>query len=1360
MTIHFVPGDPNPSPNSLHQVLWRNHHIIAYSSGNNVIIYTVARNQPENIQTLSLETEVGAISINDRNGLICVALSSQVVVLGLVDEYLTVLRWQEKMRLENDGSSINCLLWATEEDEIVIGTDKSLSLYHLCSEYGDLRAIRRWTKDQPSPLETVAITSDGSKIASYCRSNCDSFAKVWLRISYGDESTLFDLVYADHDLKTYLVDLRWRKKAAQSANNSEEAFASMLHIKNMRTVMSGLSQNDNDVLYTVTADKKIHFWATCESNGHNYLRLCYTLDLAPLVDDYVTSLWIESSFMADLLANTPKESLAKGLGPASMEIGKFDILFVMGTKITNLYTINVSENPSSSISLIRVCSFTTNKQCLPHYRAKILSTDENTSLLEYVEKQTPIGNRHVVVMPDRANLSFLMHDYVKNSIRCTQINAVPSFRGTGMVSFLLLGKFQGHSKPIRKLIASSSSHENNIMLSVSDHPEHNYIWEPLQLDYYKSSMSITKRFRLNVAREDNKPQGVLDAAIINDIVPSVNGLRHHLIVVAEKGDFLSVWDCDGVTMDDNDVKLVRRLPIMRSDLKKELPNLRTLFLCREDAKVYVVVAIYDAADHCAWKLDVDAGNTACQPIKFSPFPGVFSGNIQVSSVDTFLEKDVSVIDQEGRFSLFSGALDKCRTSMQWTRICSFNTSIKDAQFIRGASIINKVAVVDKFGSCLSIWDTRFSNLEFEETYPKTYGPVRDIDWTFIGSKGSSANALLSVGFLTFVLVYAQLRYDYTNLVPTFAVLKRIDISQYSTLNVADLIWLDDANFVIGSGNQFFVDDKFVELGNGNHGVSTTDVMDSTVRQLLLSTTLHADAVYLLSHLVKILNGPLPVYHPQFLIQAFLINEPDAVEAVLVRLLAFLRKNEDVPWDLQINFLNLLTQNGKSASERCRHSIVSITKNSGFDVDLFGTFNTETAELLIEKLATMSLPLLTRHQQGTLRNLVITLKKLQPQRASLDENGYKFMCVFELFRHSPKQKKLSMRDISWALHSDQKEVIYATVRHAYQRLDWAAVKSCGLVYWLDARRLTELVDTVAQCEFATERDASGRVSVLYLAIRKKQLLMGLWKTTLHPEREKVLKFLGNDFSQRRWKSAAEKNAFVLLSKHRYLDAAYFFLLANKVRDCCHTLCSKLDEIDLALAIAKVNEDRSAVRLVIERYILPQALAKGDRWYTSWAFWELGLAEISIQALVKGPRKVVQQNATTFLPEFRNEVEQTVVDATSRSFLRDDPVLAGLYEKLRGTQINYYQGSKAVLPAEEFDFVVRVASIYARMGCDYLALMMLRNWRFEAPTYAKKEKPVSIKKDLFLEFKMDQSADRVVSAAATFEEPDMSSFSFGF
>lgn len=66
----------------------------------------------------------------------------------------------------------------------------------------------------------------------------------------------------------------------------------------------------------------------------------------------------------------------------------------------------------------------------------------------------------------------------------------------------------------------------------------------------------------------------------------------------------------------------------------------------------------------------------------------------------------------------------------------------------------------------------------------------------------------------------------------------------------------------------------------------------------------------------------------------------------------------------------------------------------------------------------------------------------------------------------------------------------------------------------------------------ERDPV-RCSLYYLALRKKAVLLGLWRmASWHREQAATLRFLSNDFDEPRWRTAALKNAYALLGKRRF------------------------------------------------------------------------------------------------------------------------------------------------------------------------------------------------------------------------------------
>ncbi|SGZ53198.1 CIC11C00000004254 [Sungouiella intermedia] len=1362
MTIQFVPGDPNRSINSLYQAQWRNHRIIAYGSGNNLIIYTITDNGNPNLQTVYLDRDPVAVCINGDNGLICISHGVQVLALRPVNEYMAIPKWTEAQRLDIDETEVLCMKWAVAEQELVVGTSKGIHLLHLYIEYGEIKSNSRWFQEQASPVEGIDITADASKIVSYNYTNYDSFAKVFVRINYGDSNSLFELIYLDHERSKWLLSFKWReKRQVDTSEINDDVLASIANIKNIRSYMPTSSES-NDILYTITNDHVLNVWATYDFSGHSHLKLWAELDLKKdLKSDFKGALVIEnvklqSTLIAELAESTSDTEVKKHFEGKNMF--NFDLVLALGsTKIVAYAVWNIDTNPPNNVLFEKIRETDIDRTCLPSYLVESLHDLLSVaSDADFHLSTNPVTLGNTIVLEDTHRISYLVHDRLKNTIRLVEGSFRGLIEGPGHADVILKNKFQGHTKSIRRLVTSSSSYKNNIMLSISNFPSHNYIWEPLFLDPgHQKCMSITKRFRLNVTRkgDDIHNQGIVDAILINDVTKPKGHLRHHIAVVVEKGGYFSIWDCDGETMDDKDAKLIDRIEILDSNNDKITVAPRALFLNTISKSTYIVICAYDNSVIKAWKIDIDSdGRPSYSSVKADVLPGKYSGEVVLSAVDTFLEKDLSIIDETGLFRLIGVSYREESNKVEWNQITQIHTNIEKASYIRGASVINKLAIVNEEGDQLTIWDTKSGHLEYEESFPKENGKIWDLDWTFIGSMGSTAHAILGVGFPRFVMLYTQLRYDYTNKVPTFALLKKIDISDYTSHEIGDLIWIDEGYMVIGSGNQFFIDDKWVQLADAN-STSSNRSIDSTIRQLMVGYDPKQNS-FMISDLVRILNGPLPVYHPQFLIQALLQNEVKLVEEVLVKLLQVLRTDGEIKWDLGVEFMDAVFHSN-SDKKRRRVSFVG-----GMDFEVFDEFNSTVLDLLVEKLTKVSLPLLTRHQQTTLITVTNIVNNLSKYKGSMDENGMKFLLGLELFQSSLKQKHLPMRDISWALHSDQKEMLFSTVDNLYQhRLSWEQVRKVGLAYWVDKHRLTNLVETIARNEFGDSRDPSGRVSVLYLAIKKKQVLVGLWRTVYHPEKDKVLKFLSNNFAEDRWKTAALKNAFVLLGKHRYIDAAYFFLLAGQVRDCCITLCNKVRDIELALVVAKVNSDKETIMHIIENFILPHALMKGDRWMTSWVFWEMKQKEISIQALIKSPIHVVKEYVTTFSQNFQKTMETVVLEAKSKSFIRDDPVLAVLFQNLRSSKLNYLQGSRAVKPDEEFEFVIKVSTIYSRMGCDYLALLLMKNWKFLEPVRNKVE-VTSEAKDLFLEFSAAPKETKVAPAPSTFEEPDMSAFNFGF
>lgn len=61
---------------------------------------------------------------------------------------------------------------------------------------------------------------------------------------------------------------------------------------------------------------------------------------------------------------------------------------------------------------------------------------------------------------------------------------------------------------------------------------------------------------------------------------------------------------------------------------------------------------------------------------------------------------------------------------------------------------------------------------------------------------------------------------------------------------------------------------------------------------------------------------------------------------------------------------------------------------------------------------------------------------------------------------------------------------------------------------------------------------------------------------------MAKFLLRDFNQAKDRSAAVKNAYVLIDKKRYLHALSFFILGGSMDDCIRLCIDRLKDLNLA------------------------------------------------------------------------------------------------------------------------------------------------------------------------------------------------------
>lgn len=165
------------------------------------------------------------------------------------------------------------------------------------------------------------------------------------------------------------------------------------------------------------------------------------------------------------------------------------------------------------------------------------------------------------------------------------------------------------------------------------------------------------------------------------------------------------------------------------------------------------------------------------------------------------------------------------------------------------------------------------------------------------------------------------------------------------------------------------------------------------------------------------------------------------------------------------------------------------------------------------------------------------------------------------------------------------------------------------------------------------------SLFYLALRKKTVLQGLWRTAgWNREQVATQRLLANNFEEPKWRTAALKNAYALMSKRRFGRqplsinarrtswltlslieyAAAFFLLADHLQDAVNVCLGQLKDLQLAVTIARVYEGDTGpvLRRLLEDEVLSLAAQEGNRWLASWAFWMLHRRDMAVRALIVG------------------------------------------------------------------------------------------------------------------------------------------------
>ncbi|XP_007947353.1 dmX-like protein 1 [Orycteropus afer afer] len=411
------------------------------------------------------------------------------------------------------------------------------------------------------------------------------------------------------------------------------------------------------------------------------------------------------------------------------------------------------------------------------------------------------------------------------------------------------------------------------------------------------------------------------------------------------------------------------------------------------------------------------------------------------------------------------------------------------------------------------------------------------------------------------------------------------------------------------------------------------------------------------------------------------------------------------------------------------------------------FGPEHAQVLSGHLLHSSLPGLSRMEQMSLMALADTIATTSTDIGesrdksqggeTLDECGLKYLLAVRLhtflttsllaYRAQLLHQGLSTSHYAWAFHSVAEEELL-NMLPTMQKDDptWSELRAMGVGWWVrNTRNLRRCIEKVAKAAFYRKNDPLD-AAIFYLAMKKKAVIWGLYRSQ---KDAKMTQFFGHNFEDERWRKAALKNAFSLLGKQRFEHSAAFFLLAGCLRDAIEVCLEKLNDIQLALVIARLYESEfdtsSTYKSILRKKVLGIDSSVSelnsldtnmhyDPFLRSMAYWILEDYGNALETLIRQP--IGEDHGQTMMSACNPAVFNFY------NYLRTHPLLLrrhfgssdafSTHMSLTGKS-----GLAGTINLSERRLFFTTASAHLKAGCPMLALEVLS----KMPKVIKKTKP---------------------------------------
>lgn len=715
------------------------------------------------------------------------------------------------------------LSWGSDE-ELLVGS-LSLRLFQTAEEEAII-----WSRQLSGPTKFASFSPDANLIAS--TGLYDRLIKLWRRQSFGADDTRFDFTYLLHP-KT-ITSVHWRKPHDRE-------------------------QSIDNVLYSICADHKVRIWATTNPHGLHVLQLWAEIDMqesiqprqiqsasqlyeryAFIIDSHDFTFATERAMQAASDGNTEENHALEHL----IEIAKRnpEVCVVLDGRgnmsAWGLESIGCkTKKPANKFNIAHVENFSF---------SKLQAVNAGESNLQFLNFCSHEANSAFTVLVHHFDGRI---EWLEG--RVDELFD-PSPRRNRLQTKAL---WTGHDGSVKKIIRNRSG---TALLSRTNDNE-GLLWKQKAS---QNGMTLTRYSSLSCVEHIHR-------TCLLDEGDFVVNLHHHSI---------SVWD------------MRASVASQTASINFEMEGkLLCLLLLREPDRLsssFYVAAITSRMRGIVWEIQSKStnhwnsesgkrsGTTITKFCSFDlkvqedlrfilPVDPAGSSSITSSFLDTFAKDTAISYTKSGVLCAWAALIEVEKSSVEWVVTSRVETGIQDPSLASGSSI-RKTAMIDAARTGLTIWDASSGQLEYDVHY-EAQDLVQDLDW----SSTPDDQSILAVGFPHKVVILSQMRFDYINTGPAWAPIRQILIRESTPHPIGDSTWLGSGNLVIGSGNQLYVYDQ-------NVSISDDFITD-------LSIPVHTHRSMTIFDLVTYLNGPLPVFHPQFLAQCMLAGKLVQVQKIIIGL---------------------------------------------------------------------------------------------------------------------------------------------------------------------------------------------------------------------------------------------------------------------------------------------------------------------------------------------------------------------------------------------------------------------------------------------------------------------------------------------